>query len=627
MKISLILLNGLLAGAIAVPTSSGVVHEKRDTSNGQWIKREALDASTKVPVRIALKQKNLDKGFDYLLEVSDPASKKYGKHYTADEVVQLFAPSDDSVSAVKAWLVKFGIPVDKITSPKSKGWLDFETTSGQLESLLNANYHVYDHRDFPLVDFITPGVVFAQTTQPSKLKKRDGVAISESFKEVPAELAQFLAANPESTENCGAGLTPACIKKMYNITDGTLANPSNKLGIFEISGDRVRGTDIYSQIDLDSFYSQYARNIPAGTGPKVNAIDGATAPTTPSNAGIESDLDFEMAIPIIYPQKTELFQTYTNGHGIFNRFLDAVDGAYCTSSAYGETGDDPGVDGRINNEQCGTFKPSNVISFSYGAAEADYPTYYLQRQCDEFMKLGLQGTSIVFASGDDGVARRSGPCLGPNENIFTPGTGASCPYVTTVGATTLPKGSQVGDAETATTSRFSSGGGFSNIWTTPSYQASAVASYFSKHNPGYPSYSTSGGKIPASGGIYNKAGRGYPDLSAVGENGVIIAQGRLLYGGGTSMAAPIVASIFTRINDERLRAGKSIIGFANPALYKNPSMFNDVTVGNQDKGAPVHDWLPSACGNTGFSAVPGWDPVTGLGTPNYAAMLEYFMSI
>ena len=91
------------------------------------------------------------------------------------------------------------------------------------------------------------------------------------------------------------------------------------------------------------------------------------------------------------------------------------------------------------------------------------------------MKLGLQGTTLVFASGDDGVARRSGPCLGPNENIFTPDTPANCPYVTAVGATVLPPGSQPGDAETATVS-FSSGGGFSNIFTTPSYQAQSISS-------------------------------------------------------------------------------------------------------------------------------------------------------
>lgn len=86
------------------------------------------------------------------------------------------------------------------------------------------------------------------------------------------------------------------------------------------------------------------------------------------------------------------------------------------------------------------------------------------------MKLSLQGTSIVFASGDDGVARRGGACLGPKKNIFTPGEQASCPYVTTVGSTVLQS-----SGEEIATQSFSSGGGFSNIWTTPDYQKDAVA--------------------------------------------------------------------------------------------------------------------------------------------------------
>lgn len=90
------------------------------------------------------------------------------------------------------------------------------------------------------------------------------------------------------------------------------------------------------------------------------------------------------------------------------------------------------------------------------------------------MKLGLQGTTLVISSGDDGVARRSGPCLGPNKDIFTPDTAAACPYVTAVGSTEIPAGSELGTAEVATTS-FSSGGGFSNIWTTPAYQKDTVS--------------------------------------------------------------------------------------------------------------------------------------------------------
>ena len=116
-------------------------------------------------------------------------------------------------------------------------------------------------------------------------------------------------------------------------------------------------------------------------------------------------------------------------------------------------------------------------------------------------------------------------------------------------------------------------------------------------------------------------------MAAVGDNGVFFVNGEQTLSGGTSMAAPVVASIFNRINEERINAGKSVIGFVNPTLYQHPEMFNDITIGNQDKGGPNGDGEPSACGNKGFSAVDGWDPVTGLGTPRYHAMLRVFMRL
>ena len=83
--------------------------------------------------------------------------------------------------------------------------------------------------------------------------------------------------------------------------------------------------------------------------------------------------------------------------------------------------------------QCGVFKPTNVISASYGEAEADLPYDYTHRQCNEFMKLGLQGVSMLFASGDLGVASYPGDgdangCLGPEGIIFNPQYPSNCPY-------------------------------------------------------------------------------------------------------------------------------------------------------------------------------------------------------
>lgn len=250
-----------------------------------------------------------------------------------------------------------------------------------------------------------------------------------------------------------------------------------------------------------------------------------------------------------------------------------------TYSAYGETGNspldppypDPQAGGYKGQLQCGVYKPTNVISISYGGQEADLPASYQERQCNEYMKLGMQGVSIVVASGDSGVAGPSGDdnadgCLGTGQ-IFSPDFPATCPYLTTAGATYLPPtGSAAKDQEVAVT-RFPSGGGFSNLYPIPSYQSAAVAGYFANHNPPYPYYTaTNGTGVGANGGIYNRAGRGYPDVSAVGDNVVIFNMGAPTLIGGTSASAPVFAAILTRINEERIAAGKKTIGFVNPTL-------------------------------------------------------------
>lgn len=147
-----------------------------------------------------------------------------------------------------------------------------------------------------------------------------------------------------------------------------------------------------------------------------------------------------------------------------------------------------------------------------------------------------------------------------------------------------------------------------------------MSAYLTNHPPPYASYSTSNDPnataAATQGGIFNRAGRGYPDVSAVGDNVVIYNMGAPTLIGGTSASAPAFAAILTRINEQRLAANKTTIGFVNPALYAHPEVLHDITVGNN-----------SGCGTTGFAASKGWDPVTGLGTPNYPAMLKLFMSL
>lgn len=153
-----------------------------------------------------------------------------------------------------------------------------------------------------------------------------------------------------------------------------------------------------------------------------------------------------------------------------------------------------------------------------------------------------------------------------------------------------------------------------------------MCSYFAKYDPGYPSYNTTDNNIPDNGGKYNRIGRAFPDISAIGQDFPIQAMGQQKYVGGTSMSTPLTASIVNLINEARLKAGKSPVGFIKPALYKAPAdIFNDVTVGNMtDPDNPA----AGNCGTgIGFSAVPGYDPVSGLGTPRYEKWEAYFLSL
>jgi subtilase family serine protease len=65
-------------------------------------------------------------------------------------------------------------------------------------------------------------------------------------------------------------------------------------------------------------------------------------------------------------------------------------------------------------EDCGTVTPAYVISTSYGYNEADLTPFYAERQCAEYAKLGMMGVTVLYSSGDDGVAGNGNYCLNPN---------------------------------------------------------------------------------------------------------------------------------------------------------------------------------------------------------------------
>lgn len=221
------------------------------------------------------------------------------------------------------------------------------------------NWHTYHSYHVPShiqehIDYITPGVKLLAPTKrgherrqkqkrSSLIKSPQGHGASVGVKK--NQLEDESRHLPASLKNCDTTITPACVRALYGIPKHPeyphgKPRADNSLGIFEFG-------DYYAQEDLDLFFANYSRNIPQGTHPIHAFIDGAEAPVNVSSAGGESALDFELAYPLIYPQTTTLYQSddvyfATNPNsgtsGGFNTFLDAIDGSYCTYSAFGETG-------------------------------------------------------------------------------------------------------------------------------------------------------------------------------------------------------------------------------------------------------------------------------------------------
>ena len=81
-----------------------------------------------------------------MLGRSHPDSSKYGQYWTQDEIHNLFAPSDESVKAVREWLEMFGIDSSRVVHSDNKGWLAFDATVEEAEKLLLTEYYEHEHR-------------------------------------------------------------------------------------------------------------------------------------------------------------------------------------------------------------------------------------------------------------------------------------------------------------------------------------------------------------------------------------------------------------------------------------------------------------------------------------------------
>jgi kumamolisin len=314
----------------------------------------------------------------------------------------------------------------------------------------------------------------------------------------------------------------------------------------------------YNQTDLTNYFQQLGVS-PVPTVTAVSVDGAANSPTGDADGPDgEVELDIEVAGSIAPGAAIKVFFAPNTNQGFIDAVTTAVNDAAVT-----------------------------VISISWGGPESTFTTQAMTSFNQAFQDAGTMGKTVFVAAGDSGSS--DGETDGANHVDFP----ASSPFVVGCGGTSLEANlstdtitSEVVWNETAN-DEGATGGGVSDFFPKPSYQDSVNV----------PAPTTSGG------------GRGVPDVAGDADPVTgyqVIVDGSSTVIGGTSAVAPLYAGLFARINQALVQQGKSRAGFVNAALYQNPSAFHDIVSGN----------------NGSFSAGPGWDPCTGLGSPNGAAILS-----
>jgi subtilase family serine protease len=231
-----------------------------------------------------------------------------------------------------------------------------------------------------------------------------------------------------------------------------------------------------------------------------------------------------------------------------------------------------------------TDNVAKVLSSSWGwspeAAPSDEPI---------FQEFAAQGQTFVSASGDEG---------GFNSSTYS--FPEVDPYVTQVGGTDLTT-TGPGGRWSAETGWPQSGGGYVTGTPIPSWQQ--LKGVINSSNRG------------------SKTLRNSPDVAAEANfDNATVVNGRYVTGfGGTSFAAPRWAGFLALVNQQAVANGRGTVGFINPTLYNigssksSSSAFHDITSGSNP---------PAAGGGSGFNAVPGYDLVTGWGSPTGASLIN-----
>lgn len=508
---------------------------------GDWVLVGVPDSQQEVQVTFAIKQNNPEWLVEKLMAVSYPDSPHYGEYMNFDEIAEHVYGRPEAVRALLDALEVVGIPSIDVDFTLGRDFAVARLSVWSAQKLFSTTFY-----EFESVECGEKVVAAQSFTIPASLREHmDFVSGVGSLPETCAKRKIKKVVSANSTSSGLLGVTPETIATDYNTSKYVSTNQNNSQAVAAFL------RQFFDPTDLEKFQKNY--------GIASKPITKVVGKNEPDDPGAEANLDVQYISATGRGVDTWFISISTYSNGRQEDFL-----SWITS--------------QVNS----TGSPW-VHSASYGDIESSIADSYLDRMDNEFMKFGVSGRTVLFASGDGGVqCKRKGI-----RKVYNPNWPASSPYVTTVGGTASK--TRVWSA---------GGGGFSNYFGMPDYQQDAVSKYLVK----YPDRS-----------MFNASGRAYPDVSAFAVDFVIIDDGFPEPVDGTSCAAPTFAGIVAILNDVRLNKGLKTLGFLNPLLYQNlkGAGFNDITEGENGGGG---------IGCKGFAADKGWDPASGWGSPNFGIL-------
>ncbi|KAI9435722.1 subtilisin-like protein [Lactarius indigo] len=524
-------------------------------------------AETTIDLHFALKPHRENALIDALYEVSDP---DLPKHVLLEQVADLVAPHPETLRLLNSWLQHGGV-ASPVSITHGGGWVTItDIPVSQANDLLGASYQLYRHTDANVtvlrtLSYALPTALHAhiQTISPTTC-----------FSAPPRKLQKT--PHRDSKEEAAAMVKA----KATSGSTVTARTPSN-LGVWPDFLRWLYNTEAYvpaatdrnvigvagyldqspTQEDLTTFMNIFRTDAMDATFTVLDVNGGGYNLSQPSD---EASMNIQYAEGMVYPT-TVLY--YNIGGSV----------KWSSRTKKPKRGD---ADLEWLNF---------MLSISYGYEEQGLPPEYTRALCILFAQLGSRGVSVLASTGNDGVGH--GDCDDGSGRVkFITFFPASCPWVTSVGGTTKYR------PETAATL---SGGGFSSQFPRPKYQDRAVSRFLQRFGHEYTDY-------------YDSAGRGIPDISAQALQFNIVVDDVAFRVGGTSCSVPTVAGIVSLLNDYRLASGRSAFGFLNIWLYTYGfEGLNDITSGSNP-----------GCNIDGFPAIIGWDPVTGLGTPDFVKLQQ-----